>query len=255
MREAGFTAVTLLGVMLAGGRAHAAPPGTRDAGAPAGAEAIEQAALAKLARADRKRLRACFQRELAIDPRLEEHMFTDIYAKPDGKVKDVHLLASEELGEAAHPDPPLSQKMAECLGAVIMKWTFPPTTWEGKVQLAEPVGVGGIRVTFAAKPPPGPKEHREAIRAVIRQHMAEMKGCYDAYLGRKGASQTPMRVMVEMTVKKGGLVTKALVTEPAKLEAKFETCVLDVARKMKLPEPDAGDLTVITYPFMFEPGR
>ena len=258
MRRAGLAAVTLLGTALACGRAKPPPaPGAqRDAGAPADPETMERAAIAKLARADRDRLRACFQRELAIDPQLEDHMFTMIYVKPDGKVQDMRLMAAEIKGEAPRPDPPLSQKMAECLGAVITKWSFPPTSWEGKVQLAEPVGVGGMLAVFSAKPPPDPKEGRDAIRAVVREHKDEIKGCYDAYLDRKGSSLKPVRMLVKMTVRKGGLVTEASVSEPAKLEAKFKRCVLDVARGMKFPEPEnGGEQTVINYPFVFQPER
>jgi hypothetical protein len=240
---------------LACGRAMSSPPGgSRDAGAPANPEAMERAAIARLARADRDRLRACFQRELTIDPKLEDHMFMRLYVGPDGKVKDMNLLAAEVKGEAPHPDPPLSQKMAECLGAVVMKWTFPPTSWKGNVQLAEPVGVGGMLAVFSAKTPRTPEKDREAIRMVVRQHIAEMKDCYEAHLDRKGSRLKPMKVLVKMTVVKGGVVSEARVSEPAKLEASFKACVLDVARKMKFPEPD-DDWTEVSYPFMFQPER
>jgi hypothetical protein len=228
----------------------------RYAGAGGGPEAIEQAAIAKLARADRDRLRACFQRELALDPTIEDHMVTMIYVKPDGKVQDMHLVAAEIRGEAPRPDPPLSQKMAECLGAVVMKWTFPPTTWEGRVQLAEPLGVGGMLAVFSSRPPPTAedgKKDREAIQAVVREHNAEMKGCYDAYLDRKGSTQKPIRVLVKMTIEPGGEVSEASSSEPARLEKKFKACVLGVARKMKFPTRASGDRTFITYPFRFEP--
>ena len=78
MRRAGLATATVLGMILAGGRARSLPPpgAQRDGGAAADPEAMERAAIAKLARADRDRLRACFQRELAVDPKLEEHMFT-----------------------------------------------------------------------------------------------------------------------------------------------------------------------------------
>jgi hypothetical protein len=144
--------------------------------------------------------------------------------------------------------------MAECLGAVVMKWTFPPTSWEGNVQLAEPVGVGGMLAVFSARTQPNPGKERDAIRAVVRQHLAEMKDCYEAYLQRKGGRPEPMRVLVKMTVQKGGGVSEAQFSEPAKLETRFKACVLDEARKMKFPEPDGGQ-TEISYPFMFQPER
>jgi hypothetical protein len=251
MRRAAFVAGTIVGVLLAGGRATAAGA-NGDAGGP---EAIEQAAIAKLARADRDRLRACFQRERALDPAIEDHMVTMVYVKPDGKVQDMHLLAAEIRGEAPRPDPPLSQKMAECLGAVVMKWTFPPTTWEGRVQLAEPLGVGGVLAVFSSKPPPtadDAKKDRDAIQAVVREHNAEMKECYDAYLDRKRSTRKPIRVLVKMTVEKSGEVSEATASEPARLDKKFKGCVLGVARKMKFAAPRSGDRTFITYPFRFE---
>ena len=256
MRRAGLFAAVLVSTTLAYGQAKPPPaPGTqRDARTPSDPAAMEQAAIAKLARADKDRLRACFQNELAIDPKLEDHMLTKLYVSPDGKVKDMNLLAAEVKGEAAHPDPPLSQKMAECLGAVVMKWSFPPTSWEGQVQLAEPVGVGLMLAVFSAKLPRTPEKDREAIRMAVRQHIAEMKDCYEAHLDRKGSSLKPMKVLVKMTVLKGGVVSEAEVVEPAKLEARFKACVLDVARKMKFPEPD-GEQTVVSYPFMFQPER
>jgi hypothetical protein len=257
MRRAGLAAATLLGMTLACGRAKSPPaPGAqRDAGAPADPAAMEQAAIAKLARADRDRLRACFQRELAIDPKLEDHMFTKLWVSPDGKVKDMNLLAAEVQGEAPRPDPPLSQKMAECLGAVEMKWTFPPTSWEGQVQLAEPLGVGGMLAVFSAKAPPAPGKEREAIRAVVREHKAELQECYEAYLHRKGSTLKPVRVLVQMTAGKDGSVTHASVSEPAKVDARLKACVLDIARRMKFPAPTSGDITVISYPFVFQPER
>jgi hypothetical protein len=258
MRRAGLFAAVSVSTTLAYGQAKPPPaPGTqRHARTPADPAAMEQAAIAKLARADRDRLRACFQRELAIDPKLEDHMFTKLYVSPDGKVKDMHLLASEVEGEAPHAEPPLSQKMAECMGAVMMKWSFPPTSWEGKVQLAEPVGVGGMLAVFSAKPPPSPGKEREAIRAAVREHLAPMKDCYEAYLHRKGSTRKPMRVLVKMTAGKGGSVTEASVSEPAKVEARFKACVLDIARQIKFPPPASGDdVTVVSYPFMFQPER
>ena len=211
---------------------------------------MEQTAIAKLAAADRDRLRSCFQRERAIDPEIEDHLYMLVYVKPDGKVQDMHLVPAQASDEPPRPDPPLSQKMAECLGAVVMKWTFPPTDWEGKAQLGEQLGVGGIQAIFSSKPPGAEKA---AIAAVIKQHHSEMKDCYDSFLDRGRHNGKPLRVEVKMTIE-GGLVSDASVLEPARLETKFKGCMLGVARKMKFPEPRDGK-TIITYPFVFSAER
>ena len=88
---------------------------------------------------------------------------------------------------------------------------------------------------------------REAIRKVIREHMAEVRGCYDEAL--KKNPKLEGKSIMEWSIGEGG---KVLYVKPIEnLDGTFDICLVHKIRTWKFPEPPKGDTAVVHYPFLF----
>jgi TonB family protein len=104
--------------------------------------------------------------------------------------------------------------------------------------------------------PPSSMEERDpdVVRVIVRQHIHEVRACYNEGLKRDGSLRG--RVTIQFTIDPRGSVAKSIVlTEKTSLpDAQTARCVADAAKRWKFPQPTDGRNVVITYPFVLEPG-
>ena len=89
------------------------------------------------------------------------------------------------------------------------------------------------------------------IRGVIREHLHEIKACYEAQL-----AHTPGlagRAMVQFTIAATGQVVASALASSTLGNVKVEACLVRAVRAWKFPEPEGGGIVIVTYPFSFTP--
>jgi hypothetical protein len=237
------------------------PSATAEAGsAGTDAAAVEWTALNHFVAAGIDRMRPCYRRELASDQALERKMAIAIYVTPTGKVADMTLMDAYETGEPERKSTLLNDTIARCLGQEVMGWMFPPTTWEGQVQLVHPP----IFIAyFSAKPTDkqlrseAHEKRKEAVRQVIRARNPEYKACYDAYLERGGPTDRDIRVRTSIRIRNEGSVEAVTVLDldPPAVEMRFRDCILDVVRTLQFGKLEGEGIMIVEYPFVFTPGQ
>ena len=90
---------------------------------------------------------------------------------------------------------------------------------------------------------------REIIRRIVRQHINEIRYCYERELPRAPSLQG--RVAVRFTVAPTGQVAAAALESTSLQDVRVELCVLAAVRRWAFPKPQGGGLVVATYPFNF----
>jgi TonB family protein len=116
---------------------------------------------------------------------------------------------------------------------------------------------------FAAPPSPKPGTQspsipptatgsldKELIRGTIRQHIAEVKHCYEMGLIKKSGLQG--RVMIEFAIGLDGKVSSASVASTTINDAVTEECIRKAVTTWVFPRPQGG-IVKVTYPFMLKP--
>ena len=103
-----------------------------------------------------------------------------------------------------------------------------------------------------ADPPKDSAASKEQIRGVVRNNMKAIRGCYNRLLAEQPALRG--RVMVRFVIGPEGAVEAAMVEDSTVPSDPLERCVVDVVTQMTFPVPDEGGKTVVSYPFVFEPG-
>ena len=91
---------------------------------------------------------------------------------------------------------------------------------------------------------------KELIRGTIRQHIAEVKHCYEMALLKNALLEG--RVMVEFTIGLEGKVTAAAVSASTLNHPGPEICIRDAVASWTFPKPQGG-VVVVNYPFVFKP--
>ena len=89
---------------------------------------------------------------------------------------------------------------------------------------------------------------KDVIRRVIRQHIGEVKRCYEAELVKN--PHLAGKVMVRFTIGTDGKVTESAIQETTLGNAAAEKCISDALLKWEFPKPQGGKV-VVSYPFMF----
>lgn len=90
---------------------------------------------------------------------------------------------------------------------------------------------------------------REAIRRVVRQHLPEVKACYEQ--GLVGQPDLEGRVAVRFIISPSGAVQSALVQDTSLHHGKVESCVTGAVQRWGFPTPENGGIVVVSYPFQF----
>jgi TonB family protein len=92
---------------------------------------------------------------------------------------------------------------------------------------------------------------KEAIRRVIRQHLNEVRFCYEQKLAVKPDLEG--RVAVKFVIAPDGSVKGSKVDSSTVNDAEVEACIAKAVARWTFPIPPDGGLVVATYPFIFKP--
>lgn len=90
----------------------------------------------------------------------------------------------------------------------------------------------------------------EAIRRVVRRHLAEVRFCYE-----QGLQQNPSmegRVTVSWIISPSGAVQSSNVTSTTLGNGRVESCISNAVRRWTFPQPDGGGMVGVNYPFMLQ---
>jgi len=90
---------------------------------------------------------------------------------------------------------------------------------------------------------------KDEVGKVIREHMADVRYCYEAGLLRNPGLEG--KVVLAFTVGPKGIVTTAKVRE-ASNDPVLDQCILQKLLKWKFPKPRGGVGVDISYPFIFK---
>ena len=90
---------------------------------------------------------------------------------------------------------------------------------------------------------------KEIIRRIVRQHMNEVKYCYDQELARKPALAG--RISVQFAISPMGQVLTSVMQSTTMEDARVENCVIDAVRRWEFPKPLGGGMAIVLYPFSF----
>lgn len=92
---------------------------------------------------------------------------------------------------------------------------------------------------------------KDVIAKVIRDHMAEIKYCYEIELNKNPSLAG--KVAVAFTIDPTGSVSEASVSETTLNNSSAENCMLRRIRRWRFPEPKGGGVVAVTYPWLFSP--
>ena len=95
---------------------------------------------------------------------------------------------------------------------------------------------------------------KDIIRRVIRQHVNEIKFCYDQQLMKN--ADLWGRVVVQFTINANGQVISSAVQSSTMNDMGVEQCVAGTLRRFEFPKPQGGGIVMVSYPFAFNrPGQ
>lgn len=91
---------------------------------------------------------------------------------------------------------------------------------------------------------------KELIRRVIKQHLAQIRYCYEKELVRSPGLFG--KVATNFTISADGRVQSASVSESTLKNAEVERCITAKIRTWKFPKPKGGGIVIVKYPFIFK---
>ncbi|MGZ3794919.1 MAG: AgmX/PglI C-terminal domain-containing protein [Pseudobdellovibrionaceae bacterium] len=93
---------------------------------------------------------------------------------------------------------------------------------------------------------------REAVRRVIKAGLREIRGCYERELNKLNKTQhLEGKVIIEWTIADHGRALNAKVKSSTLGNRAVENCVRDRLASWKFPDPPAGTVAEVNYPFYF----
>jgi TonB family protein len=92
---------------------------------------------------------------------------------------------------------------------------------------------------------------KDAIQRVIKNHVSEIKYCYEQDLAVSPSLQG--KVTVKIVIGKKGRVEEAEVTSTSLNRPAVEKCIENKIKKWKFPAPEGGKV-VVSYPFVLTSG-
>lgn len=110
---------------------------------------------------------------------------------------------------------------------------------KGSVQ----INVGGQEGEFTAG------MDKEAIRRVIREHIKEIRNCYERELQRQ--PDLYGKLVLEWDIEEGGRVASCRVKSNALGNESVAGCISSRLKTWKFPDPPAGVVGRVSYPFVF----
>jgi TonB family protein len=91
---------------------------------------------------------------------------------------------------------------------------------------------------------------KEIIRRIIKQHIAQIRYCYEKELVRSPGLFG--KVATSFTISGDGHVQSASVTESTLKNDEVERCITAKIRTWEFPKPKGGGVVVVKYPFIFK---
>ena len=88
---------------------------------------------------------------------------------------------------------------------------------------------------------------KAVIRNVIRQHLDEVKKCYETQLEKN--KSLAGRVVVHVVIGADGKVTESRIEETSLHSPAGEQCIVDAVHGWEFPKPRGGKV-VVSYPFV-----
>lgn len=92
---------------------------------------------------------------------------------------------------------------------------------------------------------------KSSVRGVIRQHINEVKGCYEAALVTDPTLFG--RLMVQFTIAASGDVISSVLQSSTLHSPAMETCAVEAVKRWRFPRPKGGGIVIISYPFVLVP--
>ena len=91
---------------------------------------------------------------------------------------------------------------------------------------------------------------KEIIRRVIKQHIAQIRYCYEKELVRSPGLFG--KVATKFTIAATGFVQSAGVEQSTLKNKEVERCITAKIRTWKFPKPKGGGIVIVKYPFIFK---
>lgn len=92
---------------------------------------------------------------------------------------------------------------------------------------------------------------KEIVRRIVRQHLNEVRYCYEQALARKPTLAG--RVVAQFTIAPTGKVLVSALQSSTLGEPAVESCVIDATKRWLYPAPEGGGLVMVSYPFQLAP--
>ncbi|MDZ4677549.1 MAG: AgmX/PglI C-terminal domain-containing protein [Oligoflexia bacterium] len=91
---------------------------------------------------------------------------------------------------------------------------------------------------------------REVIAAVIREHLGQIRYCYERQLS--ASPDLYGKVKIKFSIDAGGLVDTQSIGQTTLKNAMVEECILRRIATWKFPKPKGGTKVLVSYPFLFK---
>jgi metallo-beta-lactamase class B len=136
------------------------------------------------------------------------------------------------------------------LASAVWAWGYPAPSGTDSpgpiVPLLPPAGIPGTATATGSLP-------KEALRAVIQNHIGDIRDCYERELGADPAQFG--EVKVQFTIAATGQVIASVVQKSTLGNPRVETCAVKAVRGWQFPKPVGGGIVVVSYPFVLMPDR
>jgi TonB family protein len=92
---------------------------------------------------------------------------------------------------------------------------------------------------------------KELIRKVIRDHMGQIRFCYESQLSK--FPKLSGKVAIKFVINADGKVVTSNVAQSTMSNAEVENCMAGRVRTWQFPKPKGGGVVIVTYPWNFKP--
>ena len=93
---------------------------------------------------------------------------------------------------------------------------------------------------------------RSVIDNVIKQHLAQIRYCYQKELNKD--PELSGKIVIKFTIAADGTVSSAETNSTTMDNEKVESCICGRFLRFTFPEPEGGGIVIVSYPFVFQPG-
>ena len=121
----------------------------------------------------------------------------------------------------------------------------PVSTWPPAAGLGLTGGAGGAGAHASQG------FDKEIIRTIIRQHLDEVKGCYEPELTKQ--RDLFGKIMVQFTIAHSGEVIASVRQSSTLGNPRVEDCIVKATRRWRFPIPPNGGIVIVSYPFVLMP--